>query len=496
MVGTSLATAFGLSLAVVAGERVGDPRPTYRVVDRVFAMDPEFFASFWARGFTEHLRIAMFGDSQETSPGGKGYAYLPNINRLLHEFYGHSGETILMSHRSVGGGTPPAGWLWRGGVAAPNGSASILEDDQLPPNITAKSHRQKSPQTQTYGMLAMLLYDGSLTGDPELPEQTYFTIRNPIAVEILAITAPGSGGISYKVMPNVSNVGNYFAAPTGSGVLDPGLDSNEVEVVSVSTPQIDLAGLPYAQVEVWGSSLTLPTQILGVRYVDLADRRGATVQSLAAGGYRTRSFRLNHERSGPIVRGMGFDLAMIHTSCNDAAGGISAEEYREDLIALIAWIREAADDPSMPVIVVGDVHRVGFPDEIQQEYDRFPAAALELAQNDPRVMAINLRRITEEDLGWGDSDTSYLDDVVHLSTDGQRVLARVLVESLTKWFTERGHVADVNGSGFVDASDLAAILGGWGRSRSPLDLNEDGVVDAADLGIVIAAWGWQSGSKP
>ena len=325
MVGTSLAIAFGLSLAMLAGARAGDPRPAYREVDRVFAMEPEFFASFWARGFSEHLRVAMFGDSQETSPGGKGYAYLPNINRLLHEFYGHSGESILMTHRSVGGGAPPAGWLWRGAIAAPNGSASILEEDQLPPNINAKSHRQKSPQTQSYGMLAMLLYDGSLTGDPELPAQTYFTIRNPIAVEILAVTAPGSGGIAYKVMPNLTNVGNYFAAPTGSGVLDPGLDSDEVEVVSVSTPQIDLAGLPYAQVEVWGSSLTSPTQILGVRYVDLADRRGATVQSLASGGYRTRSFRLNHERSGPIVRGMGFDLAMIHTSCDDAAGGISAE---------------------------------------------------------------------------------------------------------------------------------------------------------------------------
>lgn len=47
--------------------------------------------------------------------------------------------------------------------------------------------------------------------------------------------------------------------------------------------------------------------------------------------------------------------------------------------------------------------------------------------------------------------------------------------------------ADVNGSGSVDAADLATLLAGWGTT-SP-DLNGDGVVNGSDLATVLAAWG-------
>lgn len=47
--------------------------------------------------------------------------------------------------------------------------------------------------------------------------------------------------------------------------------------------------------------------------------------------------------------------------------------------------------------------------------------------------------------------------------------------------------ADVNGSGAVDASDLAAVLAGWGTT-SP-DINGDGTVNASDLAALLAAWG-------
>jgi lysophospholipase L1-like esterase len=483
--------AGGLVLAISSIACGSDPCTSYLEVDRVFAREPEFFAEFWQRGFTEHLRIAVFGDSQETSPEGAGSAYIPNINRRLHDYYGHSGETILMTHKSVGGGLPPAGWLWRGGLAAPNGTASILQADELPPNIAARAHRQKSPATQSYGLLAMLLYDGSLTSDPELPVQPYFSIDNPIAVEILAVTAPGSGGISYRILPNSVNVGNYFATPTGAGVLTPKLDVEATEVVAVCTPAIELAGLPYAQVEVWGSSLEAPTQILGVRYVDLAEHRGVTVQSIAAGGYRTHSFLTHHANSGPVVRGMGFDLVLIHTGCNDAGGGRTAEEYQQALMELIAWIRGSVGDPNLPVVIVGDVHRSDWPPQIQQEYDRYPWAARQVAESDHRVMAVNLRRITEEDLGWGPDDTSFLADLVHLTTAGQRELARVLVETLTGFGPNRRHPADVDGNGVVDGSDVSMLIAAWGTPHSPLDLTGDREVDGADLAVVIGAWGWQ-----
>lgn len=50
--------------------------------------------------------------------------------------------------------------------------------------------------------------------------------------------------------------------------------------------------------------------------------------------------------------------------------------------------------------------------------------------------------------------------------------------------------ADLDGSGTVDAADLAILLGAWGPADGGCeDLNADGVVDAADLALLLGAWG-------
>lgn len=49
---------------------------------------------------------------------------------------------------------------------------------------------------------------------------------------------------------------------------------------------------------------------------------------------------------------------------------------------------------------------------------------------------------------------------------------------------------DLNGSGAVDASDLALLLGAWGPNPDhPADFNGDGVVNASDLALLLGAWG-------
>ncbi|MFO0829414.1 MAG: hypothetical protein U0572_14850 [Phycisphaerales bacterium] len=50
-------------------------------------------------------------------------------------------------------------------------------------------------------------------------------------------------------------------------------------------------------------------------------------------------------------------------------------------------------------------------------------------------------------------------------------------------------VADLDGSGAVDASDLGILLGGWGTAGTDADLDGSGIVDAADLGVLLGAWG-------
>ncbi len=48
---------------------------------------------------------------------------------------------------------------------------------------------------------------------------------------------------------------------------------------------------------------------------------------------------------------------------------------------------------------------------------------------------------------------------------------------------------DLDGSGNVDAADLAILIAAWGQTASPANLDGMGTVDAADLAILIAAWG-------
>ncbi len=52
--------------------------------------------------------------------------------------------------------------------------------------------------------------------------------------------------------------------------------------------------------------------------------------------------------------------------------------------------------------------------------------------------------------------------------------------------------ADVNGSGAVDASDMAALLSAWGTSGAgtfDTDIDNDGIVGASDLSAMLSAWG-------
>ncbi|MFO0829138.1 MAG: laminin B domain-containing protein [Phycisphaerales bacterium] len=50
-------------------------------------------------------------------------------------------------------------------------------------------------------------------------------------------------------------------------------------------------------------------------------------------------------------------------------------------------------------------------------------------------------------------------------------------------------IADLDGDGFVGATDLGILLGAWGEPGSIADFDGNNVVDAADLGILLGAWG-------
>jgi hypothetical protein len=84
-----------------------------------------------------------------------------------------------------------------------------------------------------------------------------------------------------------------------------------------------------------------------------------------------------------------------------------------------------------------------------------------------------------------------------LSTSGRARLLSVLpagfLAALASGLAHAGNpctcAADLNTSGWVDAADLAILLGHWGTGDPEADLNESGTVNAADLSILLGAWG-------
>jgi hypothetical protein len=161
------------------------------------------------------------------------------------------------------------------------------------------------------------------------------------------------------------------------------------------------------------------------------------------------------------------------------------------LLELIALLRGAFEDPLLPVAIAVEVHRADGPPTDQSRFDQYAGVAWAIAQEDPAVLLLNMRRITEEDLGWGWQTEDFLADGVHLTASGQRSLAKKVLEALDEAAQDPpGGCADPNGDGVVDVDDLIAIIAAWGRTDGPqADVDLDGTVNVDDLLIVLLQWG-------
>jgi hypothetical protein len=62
--------------------------------------------------------------------------------------------------------------------------------------------------------------------------------------------------------------------------------------------------------------------------------------------------------------------------------------------------------------------------------------------------------------------------------------------SLKTVLEESDCIGDINNDGMVDGTDLAIVLGSWGKCVGcASDINGDDIVDGADLAIVLGNWG-------
>ena len=474
--------SYSLFLAVVAALALGGKSlqaqsfPSFDQVDYVTVQDFSVFESIWEKADSENVRLALFGDSQETSPGGAGAIYIPRLN---FEFYDHFGK-VGESFASTGSGSFAGEWLVSGsfGSGVGTSSGSLASNQRLP---------QQDTRTYTSSALGMNTHIDSFNSrvneGAQIPATPIWGDADDIHALIFGVTQPGSDELSWRSSPTDGNL-QFFLPTTASGTTNMGLDAPAGQILSEQVGPLNSDGFMNRQVIVRGSG-SAGAEFAGTRYLNLSTPGGVSVQDFAAGGYLTDSFLTNHADAGPMLHAFGpWDAIIVHTGANDAysGSGTSAADFRADVLEFINAVRGPnwLDNPTQKFILVTDPFRADGPMSLNQQFDQYAGALADLATGDPFIMAINSRRWTDE-IGWNENGSSpFLSDIVHYSAEGARLMA--LVDS--HLMLNGTVLGDFDKDGDVDTNDVDFYAGNLGSEPSgdlsKLDLNNDGQITLAD----------------
>ena len=476
------------------------PYATFDAVPYTYAQEPSRFRNlFQTQARVGTVRVAWIGDSQETSPGGAGAAYVPRLGYEFFLRYDNVPETQLATPSVFHSRTSPgAEFLLQGSTL--DSQPARHSAAQLPPGLASAGFRTRD--VHTYPYLSQLVHDGQGTGAALRPQAYFKTGYRPagdgpaahphgaVSAQVFAFAQPaGSGEVRWEAQPLAGGAAPSFTEYSATGVTTMGLSGGSgVRSETVTLPFT--AGKPYQQVMMYGTSNSVATDVLGVRFRSTVDTRGVAVQDLAAGGYRTASYLQLHRDSGPVFAALDFDAAVLHFGANDAAQGVTAEQFRADQQALVDAVRAWAGDPQFKVILAGDPYRRELSPAQQAEYDRYAGAQKSIADADPNVMVLNGRRLTH-DIGWhpGAEAGRWLGDAVHYTAAGSKALAAREVAALMGQSTLP---ADSDLSGRVDSSDFVRLASNFGRSGREWhegDANYDGTVDASDFTLLAGNFG-------
>ena len=408
-------------------------------VEYTYSQSPGQFAALWVEARTGTVRIALLGDSQETSQGGTGDVYVPRLHYEVWRRYGNVPETVVAGYQTYGGQTVPfADWLLSGATASPGASPNRVAAERLLPGIPAAAHAAPagplSLNGQWYGQLTILESDArginQAAGIPTNVE--YFCNQGAVRAEIFAATNPVSGEVWYLARPT-DQTPDFFAPSTIGGQSSLSLADPSFAVKSFVTPSLSRNGLRSLQLEVLGSMTTALTDILGVRFISEQCPQGIVIQALSADGLSAKDFVGRHGEAGNLFQAMGFDVAILHFGASDIDQGATAETFRTDTEVLIARIRAWTKDANFPVVLMSDPYRKGLDPRMEKEYDRYPGALRAIAATDPHVLIINSRRLMDEK-GWRadrpDRLAELLADDLHYTPSGATELADVEMEQL------------------------------------------------------------------
>ncbi len=424
------------------GPQLAGPPPAallpFDQVEHSYTKSAALFSGLWTQARTRTVRIALLGDSQETSPEGRGDVYVPRLQYEAWRRYRNVPETVVAGYHSYGGGAPFGDWLLRGAAASPGASPTRITAESLLPGIRAAAHaapaEPRSVNGQWFGQLMILEPDArSVNPAAEIPTTTqYICTQGSVRAEIFAATHPQSGGILYKARPSDS-VPSYDATATIEETAPISLADATFIVKSFTTVPLPLNGQRHLQLELLGSSTSTLTDIIGARFKSDQCPHGIVIQDLSAGGLSTKEFLSAHRAALLLFRAMGFDAAILHFGANDIGEGATAEMFRTDTERLIMRIRSWANDPNFPVILMSDPYRGGLSPAMEAEYARYPGVLRAIADADPAVLAINSRRLMDE-RGWKADQPNRLAELllddVHYTPRGAIELAEAEMRTL------------------------------------------------------------------
>ena len=410
----------------------------FNQVEASFTQSPALFSGLWSQARTRTVRLALIGDSQETSPEGKGDVYVPRLQYEAWKRYENVPETVVAGYHSYGGGVPFGDWLLRGAAARPGASPTRIAAERLLPGIPAAAHAApagaQSVNGQQYGQLIVLEPDArSLNPAAEVPTTNqYFCTRGSVRAEVFAATHPQSGGILYKARPS-DLVPSYSATATIEETAPISLVDATFIVKSFTTAPLPFNGKPHLQLELLGNTNSALTDIIGARFKSDECPAGLVIQDLGAGGLSTREFLDTYKASGFVFRAMGFDAAMLHFGANDIGEGSTAASFRAETERLIARVRSWSGKSDLPIILMSDPYRKGLSQAQEAEYALYPGALRAIAASDPNVLVINSRRLMD-DRGWKADQPTRLSEVllddVHYTPHGAIELAEEEMKAL------------------------------------------------------------------
>ncbi len=487
-------------LSIAAQAAAAGPVPRFDEVPDITYQDAAVFREVFDGAFEGTRHVLLIGDSQEVCPGGAVDHYFVRLNAELFKRYGNMPVTPWTGMRvTYGGGAPWGHWLMRASSAAPGMTAGRVPPEDLPPRFlpskTSTAGGVNVNDNQAYGYMVQLQPDAASShpGGGLAGRWTYFRAGGGVYLEVMGATHAESGEVQVRARPNDVPAPNFFVPIAGTYVTSMGLRDEEPGIRVERVGPLPMGGRRYMQAEIAGNDPGRLTDVVAARYVSAVDGRGMVLTPIAEGGYTSASLLRHHSGCGPVLRAMGVDAVMISYGANDAGQGFTPEQYKANVEALIAWLRESIS-PTLPVILLTDgPHSLVTP--LGAEYlARYAGANHQIAKGDPLVASVNSRALLER-AGWTQkTNRTFSPDGVHYNSEGSRLKASIEARILFEHFAPRRElshvrprtlcVADFDGDGVVDIFDLIRFVECFEsvacEDERSADLDGDGFLDYSD----------------